>query len=375
MTGTIELKPVPVDRRVVLLQKLVRERREVITPERSVESPSAHVYPVARAALECRPGEELAQLEQMADLGLLERTFFDKIHICNICQHHALNFREICRRCGSSNVDIVDIIHHYRCGYNAPEAEFQDGMQYTCPKCEQKLRHIGVDYERPTSNYLCRVCSEVFADPKVDCQCLKCGAGMPAENVTVLTIHEYRTTTKGVLVASKGRIDSEEERGVLDADLGIYRYSYFEERLGQEMAAARRYKRPLVLLAAGIDHYDRLRGQFGDMLMARRLKEVADLTRETLRESDCAAFHQGNILLMLLSDTPLEGAYVVAERMRRGIMQRPTSSGMPECTLSVSVVATRGDLAGPHQFVELVMDHLRVAREYGGNVVWPRATL
>lgn len=372
MTPQIELKPGGIDRRIALLQKLVRERREVVTPERSLESPSGHVWPAALAVFECAPGEDLTRLEHMTELGLLERAFFDKIHVCNLCQHYALNFREICSRCNSANNDIVDMIHHYRCGYNGPEVEFRDGLQYTCPKCEQKLRHIGVDYERPAATYLCRACGNLFSDPKVDCQCLKCGAGTPAENTTVLTIHEYRVTTKGVIVASQGRIDGDAERGVLDADVGIYRLAYFEERLGQELSAARRYKRPLMLLAAAIDHYDRLRVQYGDVLMAKRLKELTDIARETLRESDCAAFHQGNVLLILLTDTPLEGAQVVADRLCQQLVQRPTTTGVPDCTLSVSVASASAEHTGPKQFIEAALDYLRVARQHGGNVVWPR---
>lgn len=361
-----------VDRRVVLLQELARRRVEVIQPERDVTSLIGYSYPAARTVFDSRPGEEVGHLEDMAELGLLERTFFDKVHVCNSCRHYALNFREICPTCTSANIDIVDMIHHYRCGFNAPETQFRDGVRYVCPKCEQPLRHIGVDYERPASNYVCGACTYLFTEPKVEAVCLNCGVTVAAENTSLRTVYEYRVTTKGVLVASKGILESSEGRAVIDPDMGIYRIAYFEERLGQELARARRHQRSLVVLAAGLDQFRQLRGRHGEPAVARRNKELADLARESLRESDCAAFRD-DVLLVMLTDTPVAGGYVVAERILGDISRRPSSAGLPPCTVSIGLASDAdGREITPSQLIDTAAERLAQARESGGNSVWPR---
>ena len=34
-----------------------------------------------------------------------------------------------------------------------------------CPKCHKKLRHIGVDYDRPAVVYTCNDCENSFTSP------------------------------------------------------------------------------------------------------------------------------------------------------------------------------------------------------------------
>jgi hypothetical protein len=197
--------------------------------------------------------------------GYLDKHFFEKIHLC-VCERRqfAINFREVCTACRSSNINITDMIHHYSSGYTGAESVFQDSIRYVCPKCDEELRHIGVDYEKVSTDYVCAACAHVFTEPEVHCQCLACPQQFDVDRALVRTLHTYHINAKGTLVASRGTIDTDSAGGTLvDPELSVYSFDYYEERLAQGFAGARRYKRPLSVVMAQIDALDEFEAAHG----------------------------------------------------------------------------------------------------------------
>ena len=360
------------DKKVLFLQKLAREKIELLKPKTSLESFCGYWYPEAQEAFEAKPGEEVEHLDHLAELGYLDRQFFDRIHLCPFCSYFVLNFREVCPRCESANIDIVEMIHHFRCGYAAPEVEFRDGVQYVCPKCKRSLRHIGVDYERPASNYLCASCKHIFLEPKVSCLCLKCGQAFGVERAVTRIIHVYRLTAKGSLAAARGAI---EEAGLfgafIDADFAVYTFRFFEEQLAQEIRRAHRYERPLSIMLASPDHLEAYEAKFGKEAKAFLLKAVALVIKEALRDSDVPALYGEMMLAILLPDTPFEGAYIAAERIRRKIFELNPPEREPKITLSVGLAILSDETGSAGQMIDAANEGLKEAKRAGGNCVRP----
>lgn len=358
-----------IDKRVVLLQRLAAGPDEVLSPQSNLAAACGHTYEPARTLFDARPGEEIKQLEYLADLGYLERQFFDRIHLC-ICERRqfAINFREVCPHCASAHIDITDMIHHYACGYTGAEPEFQDGIRYVCPKCASELRHIGVDYEKVATNYVCTPCRHVFNEPDVSCRCLACAQIFGVERALVQTLHSYRLTSKGAVAAARGAIGGEASEGrLIDAELGVYSFSYFEERLVQEFAGAARYRRPLSIVALTLERLDDFEAAHGRQAAALVLRDFAALTRESLRDSDVAAVYDQTVLLLLLTDTSEAGARVAAERLR-GFGARLNREGRePALGVSAAHASFESALSGPQALFELVLERLREARGPGGD--------
>ena len=104
--------------------------------------------------------------QQLLRLGYIRRTrFIDRIHVCPICNSSHLLFFETCPECGSSDIVEEPVIHHFRCANVSPEHTYQQDGELICPKCKQQLRHIGVDYARPSSISTCRACAHTFMYP------------------------------------------------------------------------------------------------------------------------------------------------------------------------------------------------------------------
>jgi diguanylate cyclase (GGDEF)-like protein len=363
------------DQRVLLLRELMKEGTKLLKPRISLESFYGYYYPEAQAAFKTRPGEEIEPLNHLVKLGYLDRLFFDKIHLCPFCAHFAINFREACPQCRSADVDIVEMLHHFRCGAVAPETEFRQGIRLCCPKCNRALRHIGVDYERPTSNYLCASCKHIFSEPQVSCLSLKCGQLFEIEKVVTQTISTYRLTAKGTLAATQGVIEEEGlSAAFIDTDFSIYTFSYFKERLAQEIPRASRYQRPLSIVLASPDHLEAFAERFGREATAAFLKAIALIVKESLRDFDVPSLYGDTTLALLLPDTPLEGAYIAVDRIRKKILELNPPEQELKVTLSAGLAALPSEHEDARQMIDAALRQLEQAKRAGGNCVRPAKT-
>jgi len=91
------------------------------------------------------------------------------------------------------------------------------------------------------------------------------------------------------------------------------------ERLHEEMERARRHRKPLCVLMLDLDHFKRVNDSFGHRIGDAVLEGVGRLLRTTFRAGDFAGRYGGEEFCVVLTDTPLAGARVVAERIRRQV--------------------------------------------------------
>ncbi len=358
------------DRRVAILQTMLERGIDSLAPASNLGSPIGYWYPDLEAVAGVERGRERELLEHLADAGLLDRRFFERIHLCCYCGHYALNFREVCPNCASANAEIAEMIHHYSCGYSGAESKFRAGVRLTCPKCDQHLRHIGVDYERLSANYVCRECEHVFTEPRVSCHCLHCNETFDVQRAAVSTLHSYVLTREGSIAARTGTIAGVgTDRGIVDPILGLYTPKFFEERLTQAVASFRRYGHPLSILAAEIDDLETVEKQLGRELIAVRLKNLAALFKESLRDTDAAAIYRPSTMTVMLTDTAVKGAELVAERLRRAVQELNTAEQSREITVSIGVAGLSKEILAAASLLDEVMGSLKRAKGKGGNCV------
>lgn len=374
MGGLRELAS-PMDTRIALLRKIAATDPPLLRPQPSLASFCGYSYEGVRESLGGDPGDEIEHLEHLADLGLLDRQFFDKVHLCPACSSFTLNFREVCPRCASADVSITEMIHHYKCGFVGPESEFRDGVRYECPKCARPLRHIGLDYERPAATYLCHACRDILTEPKVNCLCLKCGNTAGVDKATVRTVHVYRLSARGALAASRGTMDEAAASGAfVDSSLGIYTYPFFEERLAQETPRAKRHQIPLCVMLVRPDKLEEYERAHGLEARATLLKDIARMVRESLRGSDVPALHGEDTFALLLTDTRLDQSYAVAERLRKRAEGLAQGNGKAPVTISIGVAEYSEALETPRRLIEAAGLRLVEARGDGGDCVRPPAS-
>jgi two-component system cell cycle response regulator len=112
-----------------------------------------------------------------------------------------------------------------------------------------------------------------------------------------------------------------------DALTGLFNRRYFERRLREESAHAKRHKRPFALIVVDLDHFKQINDTFGHEDGDRVLRHVAEILSTSLREDDVACRHGGEEFVILLRATTGPAARVVANRMRSEVSSRPIALG------------------------------------------------
>ncbi len=172
-------------------------RKRLLTPFTSRKSKIGYYFPM----LSLWNGDDslgiLKALETMQHGGLITSTFKDHVHLCKNCSGNYLNFKEICPSCHDADIQARDMIHHFVCAHVAPEDDFKKGDHLSCPKCDKKLRHIGIDYDKPSAIFLCNSCTNEFQNPQIQAACFDCEKENSLSELLQKTIGEYSITAKG----------------------------------------------------------------------------------------------------------------------------------------------------------------------------------
>jgi diguanylate cyclase (GGDEF)-like protein/PAS domain S-box-containing protein len=200
----------------------------------------------------------------------------------------------------------------------------------------------------------------------------------PASRLLVLNVR---------CIAARKKVEDEleralvrlEEQAVTDALTGLANRRRFDEALAVEWRRAQRDVAPLSLLMVDIDHFKTLNDTHGhpagDAVLARLGSVLASFGQ---RAGDLVARYGGEEFTLLLPNTALEHALVIAEKLRRSVARQQWGDiGLPADTairVSVGVCcADAGLLAGEGDaLVRCADEALYAAKRAGRNrvVAW-----
>jgi diguanylate cyclase (GGDEF)-like protein len=109
-------------------------------------------------------------------------------------------------------------------------------------------------------------------------------------------------------------------QAVMDALTGIPNRRSFSEKIIHELKRSQRTKSPLAAIMCDLDHFKSYNDSNGHVEGDTCLQKVAaGLTKALKRPGDFCARYGGEEFVILLPDTSLEGALVIAERIRVAI--------------------------------------------------------
>lgn len=97
---------------------------------------------------------------------------------------------------------------------------------------------------------------------------------------------------------------------------GVSKPWQFEDAIRREVARARRFGSTFSFVLVGIDFADELRDRLGRERLNALTDRVAQLVHQETRTTDLIGHHEAGQVGALLPETPIEGAYLAAERLR-----------------------------------------------------------
>lgn len=160
----------------------------------------------------------------------------------------------------------------------------------------------------------------------------------------------------------------------LDALTGLYDYGYLWERLEQEQGRAQRHGRPLSLVMVDVDGFKRYNDQFGHLWGDVALKEIAAILQTLSRRSDVVARYGGDEFVLILPETPLDGAVAIAERIRDDVVAHLFAGRGDETvalTISAGCATSVNGHLGARDLVARADSALYEAKNLGKNCVVP----
>lgn len=114
----------------------------------------------------------------------------------------------------------------------------------------------------------------------------------------------------------------------------------FMEKSDEELRRSARHDRPLSVLMMDIDHFKRVNDSFGHSVGDDVLKSFVMACDALIRETDILGRLGGEEFAVVLGETPLEEAAVVAERLRLSLSELSVPAGEEKIRFTVSIGLT-----------------------------------
>ena len=107
--------------------------------------------------------------------------------------------------------------------------------------------------------------------------------------------------------------------GVIDELTKLYNHRYLEQALDREVRRCRRYGSIMALIFLDLDHFKTINDCYGHLLGSQCLAEVAKIMAESVRDVDILARYGGDEFVVILPETTVATAKMVAERLHSGV--------------------------------------------------------
>ena len=128
-----------------------------------------------------------------------------------------------------------------------------------------------------------------------------------------------------------------EKLAIRDGLTGLYNHRHFLEVLDKEYKKSSRHRQPLSCIMIDLDYFksvnDNYGHQFGDLVLARS----AGILKKLVRDTDFVARYGGEEFFILLPNTLLHGALILAERIRNAFARHTFKDGKISEVVTVSI--------------------------------------
>ncbi len=142
---------------------------------------------------------------------------------------------------------------------------------------------------------------------------------------------------------------------ITDPLTGLHNRRYLEARLSEELNRSKRYDVPLSFMMIDIDDFKLYNDRNGHQAGDRALEITAQCLRSTLRKADVASRYGGEEFSILLPQTSLNEAGMIADRLRRTIMNARFPHGETQPLGSVTVSIGLSSLSPSLDSVEAII--------------------
>ena len=124
---------------------------------------------------------------------------------------------------------------------------------------------------------------------------------------------------------------------VRDGLTNLYNHNYFQESLELEISRTNRQNQSFSLIMFDLDNFKILNDTHGHRIGDIVLQSIGSVVLSLIRKNDIAARYGGEEFTIILPETHLKGAVILAERVRKTIEELEISAPKAKINVTVSV--------------------------------------
>jgi diguanylate cyclase len=188
-----------------------------------------------------------------------------------------------------------------------------------------------------------------------------------------LALEERLSASKQEINELQENLEAVRTESLTDPLTSLANRKYLDEALLKAIATASGNGEPLSLLMTDVDHFKRFNDTYGHLTGDHVLRLVAMSVRQNVKGQDIAARYGGEEFAVVLPNTALQSAAVLANHIRNAVMnkelkKRSTGENLGRITVSVGVATLRpGDT--PQSLIDRADRCLYAAKRSGRNCV------
>jgi diguanylate cyclase (GGDEF)-like protein len=191
----------------------------------------------------------------------------------------------------------------------------------------------------------------------------------PPDLVARLKLHMKVKRLQDELVLKNATL---ERLSTVDALTGLRSRRFVDEVLNVEFLRARRYRTPLSVIMADIDHFKKVNDNYGHQAGDAVLRGVGEMMRCMVRSTDVAGRYGGEEFIVVQPQNTTEGSATLAGRFRQAVeaarFEVPGRAPL-QVTMSLGVSAYRRVHTSPDDLVADADRALYAAKGQGRNRV------
>ncbi|HEY7980116.1 MAG TPA: sensor domain-containing diguanylate cyclase, partial [Candidatus Eremiobacteraceae bacterium] len=169
-------------------------------------------------------------------------------------------------------------------------------------------------------------------------------------------------------------LDEASQMAISDPLTGLYNYRFTQDFLKKRLSEARRRKRPFSVIMADVDGLQLVNEQKGRAVGDDVLKQVGSCLSACVRGSDVVARYGGDEFILVLPETQLGDALMLADRLTAAIADAEWPAPIAESPVTVSMGCASFPEAGSqvNMLLRAADAALFQAKKVGGSGIHPR---
>ncbi len=239
---------------------------------------------------------------------------------------HALNVRSCAVSVGSKPIEEAMTRCYLRPGISCDEITLQAllaQVEKTNRQMDRALAPIVVNHDIRSAGELGNACVPIIGKDGL-VGTIRVDSDEPSHRWDENELLLLQTVANQVAVALRqaGMLSEMQQQALTDSLTGFYNRRSFELQLERDLHLSTRMRQPISLIVFDIDFFKRVNDTVGHHIGNVALRTVAETLRSELRAVDIAARFGGDEFAIILPQAAIEGAKIVADRLRKTIEER-----------------------------------------------------